>query len=304
MKPILFTQGETCHCSPYDISQPACSWIDQPAPNKTASTPAAQQMFCCMSVWGLLGAFWVLYLTLLSIIHSFDQWWSAVFCKKCVVCWEVELKRASKSLSFPTHAVTLGSLVMFTSDQRGLRKKASQREALWGKRGSATFNLVLKFKKKRKMGRFCVSRQRRLWMHSDGPALNRLFLPHHREILKFLLHHDTFQCTCETINTVVLIGLEKRSLLNPDWHFCRGSVLKQLCRKPHILWVGDDDPYLKPVFAVFFSLSQSWSHCSQRSNFLQGLATWSPASQLMRARYPSVITYDCTYWGWIVSRRK
>lgn len=57
MKPVLFTQGETCHCSPSDISHPACSWIDPPAPNKTASMPAAQQMFCCVSVWGLLGAF-------------------------------------------------------------------------------------------------------------------------------------------------------------------------------------------------------------------------------------------------------
>lgn len=195
---------------------------------------------------------------------------------------------------------------MFTSDQWGLWKKASQREALWGKWGSATFNLVLKFKTKRKMGQFSVSRlpQRCLWMHSDGPVLNRLFLPHHHEILKFLLHHDTFQRTCETINTAALIGLEKRSLLNPDWHFFAGSVLMRLCRKPHLLWVGGWNPYFKPVFAVFFSVSQSWSRCNQWGNFMQGLATWSPASQLMRARYPSVITHDCTYWGWIVSRRK
>lgn len=117
MKPVLFS----CHCSPYDISQPACSWIDPPAPNKTASPPAAQQMFCSMSVRSLLGAFWVPGLTLLSIIHSFDQWWSAVLGKKCAVRWGVELKEANNGIEAPRarpKLTQLYSLLFFSSSRK------------------------------------------------------------------------------------------------------------------------------------------------------------------------------------------
>lgn len=88
-------------------------------------------------------------------------------------------------------------------------------------------------------------------MRSDGPVLNRLFLPHHHEILKFLLHHDTFQRTCETINTAVLIGLEKRSLLNPDWHFCAGSVLKETTHT-----VGGGPIFKASICCVFFVVTE------------------------------------------------
>lgn len=46
--------------APSSISQSACSWANLPAPNKMSCTPAAEQMFCCMSVYGVWQALNVL----------------------------------------------------------------------------------------------------------------------------------------------------------------------------------------------------------------------------------------------------
>lgn len=80
--------------------------------------------------------------------------------------------RASKPLWFPTHAITPGSLVMFAGHQWSPRKKKTKKKTrkeriCGGKCGSATFNLVLKFqkKKKKKMCGDWVTSNRRLLQH-------------------------------------------------------------------------------------------------------------------------------------------
>lgn len=96
----------------------------------------------------------------------------------------------------------------------GACEKATQREDVRGKCGSVAFNLTLKFKKKRRKcaltpSHFQPAITATLSLKADGIKICRFCLIT-LQSSSFSVHHDTFQHTRETINTAVLIGLEKR----------------------------------------------------------------------------------------------
>lgn len=67
------------------------------------------------------------------------------------------------------------------------------------------------------------------------------------------MHHNTFQRTRETINTAVLIGLEKKGPAKSRLVFlCRISAEAALQKNTHST---GGNLYLRPVFALFFVLT-------------------------------------------------